>query len=62
MMAQLISKNFDSSFLKLDKKPSKNIVIYCIGYITNKDEYKINSVSPLYLLVHRIDSFIEEKE
>ena len=27
-----------------------------------KDEYKINSVNPLYLLVHRIDGFIEEKE
>ena len=26
-----------------------------------KDEYKINSVNPLYLLVHRIDGFIEEK-
>ena len=27
-----------------------------------KDEYKINSVNPLYLLVYRIDGFIEEKE
>ena len=27
-----------------------------------KDEYKINSVNPLYLLVHRIDGVIEEKE
>ena len=27
-----------------------------------KDEYKINSVNPLYLLVHRINGFIEEKE
>ena len=27
-----------------------------------KDEYKINSVNPVYLLVHRIDGFIEEKE
>ena len=27
-----------------------------------KDEYKINSVNPLYFLVNRIDGFIEEKE
>ena len=27
-----------------------------------KDEYKINSVNPPYLLVHKIDGFIEEKE
>ena len=27
-----------------------------------KDEYKINKLNPLYLLVHRIDGFIEEKE
>ena len=55
-------KNFDPNFLKSDKKTSKDIAIYYNGYITRKDEYKINSVNPLYLLVHRIDSFIEEKE
>ena len=54
-------KDFDPNFLKLDKKSHKNIDIYYIGYITKKDEYKINSVNPLYLLVHRIDGFIEEK-
>ena len=27
-----------------------------------KVEYKINSVNPLYLLVHRIDGFVEENE
>ena len=44
--------------LKLDKKSYKNIDIY---YITKKDECKLNSVNPLYLLVHRIDGLIEEK-
>ena len=38
------------------------IGIYYIGYVTKKDEYNINSVNPLYLLVHLIDGFIEEKE
>ena len=40
-------KHFDPNLLKLDKKPSKNIAIYYIGYITQKNEYKINSVNPL---------------
>ena len=55
-------KNFDSNLLKLDKKSFRNIGVYFIGYITKKDEYKINSVNPLYILVHRINGFIEEKK
>ena len=54
-------KDFDPKLLKLDKKSYKNIDIYYIGYITKKDEYKTNTLYPLYLLVHRIDGFIEEK-
>ena len=55
-------KDFDPNLLKLDKKSFKNIGVYYVGYITKEDEYKINSVNPLYLLVHRIDGLIEEKE
>ena len=55
-------KDFDSNLSKLDKKSFKNVAIYYIGYITRKDEYKVNNVNPLYLLVHEIDGFIEEKE
>ena len=54
--------DFNSSWLKLDKKSSKDIALYYIGYITKKDEYKINSVNPIYLIVGKIDGFIEEKE
>ena len=36
--------------LKLDKKPSKDMAIYYIGCVTKKDEYKINSVNPLYFI------------
>ena len=54
-------KDFDPKLLKLVQKSYKNIDIYYIKYISKKDEYKINSVNPLYLLVHRIDGFIEEK-
>ena len=55
-------KNFDSSLLKLDKKSSKNIAIYYIGYITKKDNCAINSVNLLYLILHEVDGFTEEKE
>ena len=55
-------KDIDSNLLKLDKKSYKNIAIYYIGYITKKDTYAINSVNPLYLIVHEVDGFTENKE
>ena len=55
-------KDFDPKLLKLDKKTSMDIDIYYIGYVLKKDEYKIDSVNPHYLLVHRIDGFIKGKE
>ena len=54
-------KDFDPKLLKLDNKSYKNVDMYYIGYITKKDEYKINSVNPFYLLFHITDGFIEEK-
>ena len=53
--------DFDPNMLKLDKKTFKSINIYYIGYVTKKEEYKINSVNTLYLLIYKIDGFIEEK-
>ena len=35
--------------------------IYYIGYVDKKPEWNVNSVNPLYLMIHRIDGFIEEK-
>ena len=56
-------KDFDPSLLKLDKKESLlNIDIYYIGYVTKKPEYNINSANPLYLLIKKLDGFVEEKE
>ena len=55
-------KDFESNLLKIDKKLFKYIAIYYIGYVTKKDEYKINTVNHLYLLVHTIDGFVEKKE
>ena len=45
----------------LDKKTFKGINIYYIGYVTKKEEYKINTVNLLYLLIYKIDFFIEEE-
>ena len=55
-------KTFDPNLLKLGEKSFENIGVYYIVYIPIKDQYKINSVNYPYLLVHRIDGFIEEKE
>ena len=43
--------DFDSDMLKLDKKTFKGIDIYYVEYVAKKEEYKINSVNPLYLLI-----------
>ena len=55
-------KTFDSSLLKIDKKSFRKTAFYYIGYIPKKDKYVINSVNSLYLIVNKVDSFIEEKE
>ena len=54
-------KDFDARLLKLDKKTSMTLNIYCIGYDTKKSEWNVNSVNPLYLMISKIDGFIEEK-
>ena len=57
-------KDFESNLLKTDKKHSKNIDIYCTGYIAIKkidDCENIYSVNPLYLLVNHASGYIEEK-
>ena len=38
-----------------------DLAIYYIGYVTKKTEWGANSVNPLYLMISRIDGFIEEK-
>ena len=36
--------------------------IYYISYVDKKPEWEVNSVNPLYLMINRIDGFIEEKK
>ena len=57
-------KNFDSNSLKGDKKLHKNIDIYHIGYITMEDfDYvNIHSLNPLYLIIGKVDRYIEKKK
>ena len=55
-------EKFNPSLLKLDKKSSMDINIYYIGYVMKKSDYTINSANPLYLLIKKLDGFIDEKE
>ena len=55
-------EDFDPNLLIIDKKLYKNINIYYIGYITTKDSdcVKIESVSPLYLIISEVNGYIKE--
>ena len=54
-------KDFDSKLLKLEKRSFEDISMNYIGYVTKKEEYKSNSVNPLYLVIRGINEFFEEK-
>ena len=56
-------KNFESKLMKIDKKSFKNTDVYCIGYVTRKsvDDYEsIHSVNSLYLIIDKVDGYIQE--
>ena len=57
-------KDFHSNLLRIDKKQYKDIDIYYIGYITVKkigDCENVNSVNPLYLMIHSTTGYFKEK-
>ena len=57
-------KDFHSNLLRIDKKQYKDIDIYYIGYITVKkigDFENINSVNPLYFMIHSATRYFKEK-
>ena len=57
-------KDVNPDLLKIDKKSYKNIGIYYIRSITIKsisDYGSINSVNPLYLMIHKVIGQIKEK-
>ena len=56
-------KNFDSNLLKIDIKSYKHSDIYYIGYVTLKsisDHESICSEIPLYLIISKVDVYIED--
>ena len=56
-------KDVDPNLIKIDKKSHKNTGIYYFGYMTMKtisNFEDINSVNPLYLIIHEVDGYIEE--
>ena len=55
--------NFSVNNLKIDKKSWKDMDIYYIGYVDeNKPEdWKVNSVNPLYLIINKVFCFAGEK-
>ena len=58
-------KNFDSNWLKIDKKSYKSVNIYYIGYIAIKtigDYESIHRVNPLDLIIGKPDGYIEESD
>ena len=58
-------KNFHSNLLIIGKKLYKDIDIYYIGYIKIKkfgDCENINSINPLYLIVHSATELFKEKK
>ena len=55
---------FNSNLSRIDKKQYKDIDIYYIGYFTVKkigDCENINSVNPLYLMIHSSTGYFKEK-
>ena len=55
-------KNLNAKKIKIDEKTYKNYVIYHIGCVTFKDfsYITINSVNPLYLIINKINGYIDE--
>ena len=53
---------FEGSNSKIDKKIWKDIDIYFIGYVDKKQDWNVNSVNPLYLIINRVDGYVSEKK
>ena len=59
----LINSYVSINILKLDKKTWKDIAIYYIGYVDKNtpEDWKVNSVNSLYLMINRVFCFVGEK-
>ena len=54
-------ENLDPNKIKIDKQSYKNLLIYCIGYVTIKDlrHVKFNRVNVLFPIIVKISGYIE---
>ena len=55
-------KNLDPNKIKIDENSYKKILNHHNGYLLPKNlsYIKINSVNPLYLIINKINGYIEE--
>ena len=55
-------KNLDPNKIKIDENSYKIILIYYIGHVMIKDlnHVEIDSLNPLYLIINKINGYIEE--
>ena len=53
-------KDLDPNNIKIDEKSYKNILIYYIGYVTIKKDFKNFSLNPLYLVFNKVNEYFEE--
>ena len=57
------ANEFDKNLIKVNERESRSgSDIYYIGYIVNKPQYNINSVSPLYLILKDVKCTVEKIE
>ena len=53
-------ENLHPNNIKINKKSYKNILIYCIGYVTIKEYVKTYSLNPLYLIFRNGNGYFQE--
>ena len=51
---------FDPNNIKINRTPSRKILIYSIGYVRIKKYLEISSVNPSYLIFNKINGYFEE--
>ena len=53
-------KDFDPNNIKIDEKSCKSILIWYIGYVTIKEDLKMCSVNPFYLVFGNVNEDFEK--
>ena len=53
-------ENFNLKNIKIDEKSYKIFFLYYIGYVTIKEDVKIDSVNPSSLIFRNVNGYFEE--